>query len=108
MNPMRLAFAVLIMVCLAACERRAATYPPGYETNFMTACEAQPGAIAERCACIWDRIEAEIDPDDLSALELLPGPERQTHPLMQQIEGYRQACLAAFPVEAPGEPTPAP
>jgi hypothetical protein len=104
----RAAFAVLLILCLGACERRAARYPPGYETNFMTACEAQAGALPERCACIWDRIEADIAPDDFRALELLPGPERQTHPLMRQIEGYRQACLAAFPGETRVEPPPAP
>lgn len=105
---MRFAVALLVVVSLAACAPRPAGYPPGFETNFMTACEAQPGAIAERCACIWDRIEADIAPDDFRALEALPGPERLAHPLMRQIEGYRQACLAAFPVETGVELPPPP
>jgi hypothetical protein len=93
----------LALVLLAACGRPEARYPPQYETNFMSGCHSG-GSSRARCACIWDRIEAEIDPNSFAALEQLPGPERAAHPLMQQIQGYAQACSSAPPVEPPPAP----
>jgi hypothetical protein len=98
---------IFVALALAACSRPAAHYPPQYEINFMRACQAQQGAMPERCACIWNRIEAEIDPRDFAALEQLPGPEREAHPLMQQIQGYKLACASAIPAPS-AEPAPAP
>lgn len=98
---MRLAVFV-VLLGLAACNRAADTYDPGVEMNFMRACEAQ-STIPGMCACTWDKIEAEIEPNDLDALELLPGPEREAHPLTAQINGYAFACGTQL-----REQTPAP
>lgn len=81
----------LCLIVLAACGRPEARYPPQVEINFMSACQTQ-GSTQQRCACIWDRIEANIDPNSFVALEQLPGPEREAHPLMQQIHQYRREC----------------
>lgn len=102
---MRVLPGLCIAILLAACGRPEVTYPPQYETNFMNACQTQ-GSTQARCACIWDRIEANIDPDSFAALEQLPGPEREAHPLMQQIQQYTRECPSA---PAGGvEPPPAP
>lgn len=101
---MRFVLLLGVALALAACGRReTAGYPPGVEMNFMRACEAQNG-IPGMCACIWDKIEAEIPADDFVALERLPGPEREAHPLMQQINNYSFACgreLEREPVATP-------
>jgi hypothetical protein len=101
--------AVLAFVALAACSRAPETYPPDFERNFITACEAQ-GSTAELCRCSWERITAEIRPSDFAALERLPGPERETHPLMARINGFMMACQAqlALPPLEDGEQVPAP
>jgi hypothetical protein len=98
----------LSLVLLAACSPRVRTYPPQSEITFMRACSAQPGALVQRCACMWDKIEAGVDPNDFAALERMPGPQRNAHPLMQQILGYKQECTAQFPGSPPVEPAPAP
>lgn len=69
----------------------------------MRACEAQ-SAVSGLCQCTWDKIEAEVPPDEFAALDRLPGPQRNAHPLMQQIEGYSLACAS----ELSREPSPAP
>jgi hypothetical protein len=100
----------LAFIALGACTPRPATYPPDYERNFVTACEAQ-GSTNALCACVWDRIEADISPGDFAALERLPGPEREAHALTAQINGYVEACnvsLSPPPTLAPEEPVPAP
>lgn len=83
------------LLVLAACNPQPASYPPDYERNFMTACEAQ-GSASPLCACTWDRIESEIRPGDFAALERLPNPQRDDHPLMAQIRGYREACSVSL------------
>lgn len=93
---------------IAACTQQPATYSPDYERNFVTACEAQ-GSSNALCSCTWDRIEAEISPGDFTALERMPGPQRDAHPLTAQINGYVEACnvsLGALP--APGAETAVP
>ncbi|MBL8537780.1 MAG: hypothetical protein JNM59_10300 [Hyphomonadaceae bacterium] len=91
---MRSLRALAVFLALAACAPPPPTaYAPGVEQNFMRACEAQ-STVPGLCACTWDRIEAGIAPADFAALEALPGPERQAHPLTQQIEGYALACGA--------------
>lgn len=77
--------------------------------TFVNSCTAQ-GSSDELCGCIWDRVEADIPPNDFAALELLPGPEREAHPLMAQIRGYREACSVSLapPVPVAEEPVPAP
>jgi hypothetical protein len=78
--------------------------------TFMNSCQAQ-GSSAELCACVWDRVEADVPANDFAALERLPGPEREAHPLMAQIRGYRESCNVAIePPVTPGpeEPVPAP
>lgn len=103
---MRTMIAVLAVVSLAACGPAAVGYPPGVEMNFMQACQSQ-GAESALCECTWDRIEAEIDANDFTALERLPGPEREAHPITGQIEQFALACYAADAGE-PVEPAPAP
>lgn len=96
------------LAALAACGRAEQKgYPADYEINFMRACEAQSD-VAGLCACTWEGIEAQIDPDEFSALERLPGPERQSHPLTQQIEQITLACHASLTQAQPAEPTPEP
>ena len=98
----RLALA-LCLVLLAACGRsETPPYPPAYEVNFKTACETR--TTPARCACIWDKIEDEVDPNAFAALEQLPLSERQAHPLTRQIEGYALACRGTPPVEQPPAP----
>jgi hypothetical protein len=93
------------MLLLVACGRPEARYPPEYETNFMNACQGQ-GSTRQRCACIWEKIEANIDPNSFAALEQLPGPEREAHPLMQQIQQFGLQCQE--PSVGGAEPPPAP
>ena len=93
----------MALVLLAACSPPARTYQPGVETNFMRACESQ-STIPGLCACAWNKIEANIAPDDFAALERLPGPEREASPVKRQIDGYTRACIA----ELQREPRPAP
>ena len=104
-SPMKRVLPGLCLVLLAACGRPEARYPLHVQTNFMGACQNQ-GSTQQRCACIWDKIEANIDPNSFAALEQLAGPERESHPLMQQIQQYSLACPS---VPAGGaEPPPAP
>jgi hypothetical protein len=101
---MRLVLAAAALLTLAACgQQQQAGYPPGYELNFMRACEPQSG-IAGQCACVWDKIEAEVPAEEFAALDRMPGPQREAHPLMQQINGYAVACAN----QLQGEQTPAP
>ena len=92
---------------LAACSPPApARYPAQYEAGFMRGCEGQ-NPVPGVCACIWERIEAEIAPDAFAALERLPAPQREAHPLMQQINGYAAVCHSAL-APPQTEPPPAP
>lgn len=88
---------------LAACSPPARTYAPGVEQNFTRACESRSAAPGF-CTCVWDKIEANVAPDDFAALEQMAGPEREASPLMHQLQGYQTACLAAVQ----REPQPAP
>lgn len=101
---MRLAVSLALLV-LAACSPPAPPqgYSPDVEINFMRACESRsqtPGL----CACVWDKIEAEVPPADFTALEMMSGQQRAAHPLTEQINNYSYACanqLAAEPTAAP-------
>lgn len=93
--------AALCILALAACNPQPAAYTPDVERNFVTACEAQ-GSSSELCACAWERIEAEISPGDLAALERMPGPQREAHPLSAQINGYVEVCNASLAPQLPG------
>ncbi|HYD87059.1 MAG TPA: hypothetical protein VEA80_06270 [Vitreimonas sp.] len=105
---MRVVLGLCAFLAFAACSPAQRGYPPGVEQGFMQACERQSG-VPGLCACTWDRIEAEIDPNDFAALERLPGPERDAHPLMRRIVDMRSACHASLtPAPAGQEPTPAP
>lgn len=81
-------------------------YPPQTEVTFKSHCEASEASPAQQayCACTWEKIEAEIDPNSFAALEQLPTSEREAHPLMQQIRGYMLACRGTPPVEQPPAP----
>lgn len=103
--------ALVLVLALAACTPQPATYGPDVERNFMTACVAQGASSAALCSCTWDKIEAGIPPGDFTALERLPGPQRETHPLSAQIAGYVEACSASLAPEvvpAENEPVPEP
>lgn len=106
---MRVLFVVAIAALAAACGQSGQTsYPPQIEMNFRNACEAS-SQIEGLCACVWERIEAEVPARDLMALERLPINERQAHPLTQQIETYSYACAEQLDVSEPStEPAPAP
>jgi len=102
--------ASLGLLALAACNPQPAAYPPDFERNFVMACEAQ-GSSNALCGCTWERIEANISPSDFQALERMPGPQRESHPLTAQINGYVEACAVnlAPPVEPAAEdPMPEP
>lgn len=94
---MRVAMALAALV-LAGCGQAAREYPADFEFNFMRACQAQ-GAAAALCTCAWDRIEANVPPAEFSALEALPGPQREAHPLTAQINGYVLACAGDLSTE---------
>ena len=102
-----LVFALTVAGLAGGGPQQPQTYTADYERNFMTSCEAQ-GSSSALCACSWDRIEAEIKPADFTALEQLPGPEREAHPLSARIEGYVMACAAQLAPAPDGEPAPAP
>lgn len=103
---MRLTLALAVFV-LAGCGQAAREYPADFEFNFMNACQAQ-GAAAALCTCAWDRIEANVPPAEFSALEQLPGPAREAHPLTEQINGYVMACAGELSADQPAEQAPAP
>jgi hypothetical protein len=96
---MRLVLALAVFA-LAACSPPSTGFRPGVEMTFMRACEAQPNVPDGVCACTWERVEAEVDPNDFDALEQLPGPQRDAHPIMRQIQGYSTACA----LQRVGEP----
>ncbi len=93
-----------VALLAAACSPPARTYGPEVEVNFMRACEDR-SEVTGLCACIWERIEAEVSPNDFVALERMPGPAREAHPLTEQINGYATACHARL--APPVEPAPA-
>lgn len=100
----------LVALALGACTPQPTAYTPDVARNFMVACETQ-GASNALCSCTWDRIEASISPNDFAALERLPGPQREDHPLTTQINGYVESCNASLASEtAPtaDDPVPAP
>lgn len=102
-QPMRIVLA-LAAIALASCGQSSQTgYPPGYEMNFMRACEAQ-STVPGLCACTWDKIEAGVSPSDFAAYELLPGTERVSHPLTEQLQGYALTCATELGVELPTAP----
>jgi hypothetical protein len=104
------ALALVSLSMFGACDAQPQTYPPDYERNFMVACEAQRSTNA-LCSCVWERIEAEISPGDFAALERLPGPDREAHPLTAQINGYVEACNVTLTrplTPGPEEPVPPP
>jgi len=93
---------LLLAACTPAPAPAPATYTADFERNFVTRCEAE-GSSAALCNCTWERIEAEVAPEDFTALERLPAVERDTHPLLAQIGGYRDACAASL-TPLPGDP----
>ncbi|MBL8547553.1 MAG: hypothetical protein JNL81_13895 [Hyphomonadaceae bacterium] len=104
---MRIGF-IIVALALGACTQQPATYAPDVERNFMSACENQGSANA-LCACVWDKIEANITPGDFASLEIMPGPQREAHPLTAQISGYVADCNAdLMPHIEPGEDDPVP
>jgi hypothetical protein len=99
---------VIAALMLAACGQPASVgYPPEIQLNFRNACDAQ-SPPAGLCSCVWRRIEADVPPAELIALERLPINERAGHPLTEQIAGFTLACHAELQAEAEVEQTPAP
>ncbi|MBK8545599.1 MAG: hypothetical protein IPL62_19965 [Caulobacteraceae bacterium] len=106
---MRIGFVVFVLA-LAACNPQPATFGPDVERNFMMACEGQ-GSSNALCSCTWDKIAENVTPGDFAALERMPGPQRESHPLTAQINGYVETCNAGLTpqVEPTGEePVPEP
>jgi hypothetical protein len=104
------ALALVPLSMLGACTPQPASYPPHYERNFMNGCDPLNPANP-LCACIWEKIEAEIRPGDFAALEQLPAKEREEHPVMAQIRDYQESCRVelAPPAASDGEePVPPP
>ncbi len=98
----------LVALALGACTQQPTAYTPDVERNFMMACGTQ-GASDALCGCTWDRIETDISPNDFAALERLPGPQREDHPLTAQINGYVESCNASLASETgPSEDDPVP
>ena len=95
--------ASLSLLALAACNPQPATYAADVERNFMMACEAQ-GSSNELCGCTWSKVEEGIRPGDFAALERMPGPQRESHPLTAQINGYVEACAVDL-APPPTDPT---
>jgi len=87
--------AALSLLALAACNPQPATYSADVERNFMMACEGQ-GSSNELCACTWGKIATDIRPGDFAALERMPGPQREEHPLTRQINGFVEACAVTL------------
>jgi len=95
-------FCVGLALLAAACGPRAPVgYPPDYEINFMRSCRAQNPAV-DICRCTWEKIEANITPQDFAGLERLPPAARAQSPLSAQIQGYGLDCA----VEAQGAAAP--
>jgi len=101
-------FVLAALLALASCgQPQSAGYPPEIELNFRNACEAQspPDGV---CSCVWQRIVAEVPPEDFIALERLPMTERLEHPLTEQINNFALACTPEPAIPAGGEPQAAP
>lgn len=100
--------AMAALAALVACgQPQQRAYPADYAFNFKQACERQ-SQVEGLCDCTWDGIAAQISPNDFAALERLPGPERENHPLTRQIEQITLACHATLNPPPEGEPTPEP
>lgn len=80
---------------LSACAPQAPAYPEHYEFGFMQACESQ-GPVEGACACVWDKIEANVARSDFDALERMSAEERAASPLQHQIRGYVSECAAGL------------
>lgn len=100
---MRLILAVFALVLAGCSPPPAATYPPTTQANFMRACEAQ-STVPGLCGCVWGKIAADVPPADFSALEQLPGPQREASPLKQQIDGYALTCGTELSTEPTATP----
>jgi hypothetical protein len=98
------AVALVLAAALACCGRPETGYPPAYELNFMRACEAQ--STRALCACIWEKIEADVAAADFAALERLPAAERETHPLKLQIDDYALSCARDLAADGASAPQP--
>jgi hypothetical protein len=77
---------------LAGCGPRAAPYPPEFELNFITACQA--GAPpAGYCDCVWGKIKTEIPVEDFIGFDAAMQAS-QPHPVRSRIEGFMRQCTA--------------
>jgi hypothetical protein len=106
---MRVGF-VVFALALGACNPQPAAFTPDVERNFMMACVGQ-GSSNALCSCTWDKIEANISPGDFAALERMPGPQRESHPLTAQIAGFVETCNVSLTRQvepAPDDPVPEP
>ncbi len=104
---MRIWMVLGVALLAAACSRPAPTYAPEVEFNFLRACEER-SEVPGLCACIWEQIAAEVDPNDFVALEQMSGPAREAHALTAQINGYAMACHTQLAPPVTAEPAPAP
>lgn len=88
---MRAALLVALLT-LAACGP-STRYPAEYKENFEQSCRLN-GSSEAHCACMWDRVEAEIPVAEFEAADaaLRAG---QPHPIATRIEAFDAACRAA-------------
>jgi hypothetical protein len=89
---MRILVIIALATLAAACGRDAG-YPEEYRFNFLQACEAQQ-AVQGLCACVWERIEAEVPRAEFDAAEAMTPEARVASPLQQQITNYALECGA--------------
>lgn len=93
-SPTRIALALLF--ALVACGRAEQGYPPQYEVNFNTSCQAA-GTSRAVCACTWAKIEAAVPRAEFDAFERMPAAARAATPLQRSIEEYARNCAAETP-----------
>lgn len=89
---MRSMIAMILLSAVASCNRPpAAEYSPQVEANFMRGC-ASRSAPQSYCACVWEKIEAEIPEQQFAALERMPAAQRDASPITRQIQAFATEC----------------
>ncbi len=81
-------------LALAACGRAERGYTPEHQRNFTLGCAAGSAEAEALCACIWEKIEAEVPRPDFESLDHAPRAERAAHPVAQRISAFAAQCRA--------------
>lgn len=85
-----LAALTLAALTLGACG--ASAYPEQYGFNFRSACERNGGQPAY-CACVWDKVEAEIPVTDFVAYDEAARAGAH-HPVADRLTAFSRTCQA--------------